>query len=193
VIGPGEIHIWRAPLDRVDSVETLDDLERERAARFRFEEHRKRFIAAHVALRRILSRYHQPVRFATGEFGKPHLIDSPVRFSMSHSGDLGLYAVALETEVGIDVERVSERADAVSLALRFFPPEEAAAVAADPACFLRIWTRREAYLKALGIGIRGIRSPIPAGFFVADLDAGPGYAAAVACERNGMKVIEAVS
>ena len=85
-----------------------------------------------------------------------------------------------------DVEQISERADTLAIASRFFPPDEAAAVAADPACFFRLWTRREAYLKALGVGISGIGLPIPADYFIRDVEAAPGYAAAVACEKPGI-------
>lgn len=187
---PEEVHVWRAELTFEGALEELDDRERERAARFRFEKDRRRFLSAHSALRRILSPYAgsapAALRFQVAAHGKPS-IPGPVRFSMSHSGELALYAVALR-EVGVDVERHRTDIEAAQLAARFFPEAEARELAAADAggreaVFFRLWTRREAYLKARGIGIAGIRQAAGPEWFLARLDAGAGYAGALACER----------
>jgi 4'-phosphopantetheinyl transferase len=194
VIAPGEVHVWRIELARVDLLPILDKSERARAAAFRFEEHRRRFIAAHVALRRTLAPYlasdPAALRFSIADYGKPYLAGASLRFSLSHSAGLALIAVALDTDLGVDVEHIRPNPDVVALARRFFPPDEAAAVAADPPSFYRYWTRREAFLKALGLGLRGLSLPIPPGYCLTDLNAPPTYAAALAVSASGYAIIQ---
>jgi len=155
-----EVHVWRAPADREGR-----------------------------ALREVLARYvdEQPARIElrTGAHGKPALADpsSPLSFNLSHSGDLALVAVTLDREVGIDIERVRPRRDLERLAGRALDPAAAAAVrGAAPAerlvAFHEAWTRREAIAKCLGTGLGGPLPPTPAA--VTALDAGPGYAGALA-------------
>ncbi len=184
-----EVHVWRADLAFEANPADLDREERERAARFKFEADRHRFVASHMALRHILSRYLScppaALRFETAEHGKPYVPGAPLRFSMSHSRGLALFAVG-HCEVGVDVERLRRELDTAALAARFFPAEEARELADAPQSeqtrvFARLWTRREAYLKARGIGIAGMREPAGPEWFIADLAAGEGYAAAVAC------------
>lgn len=135
---------------------------------------RERFVAGRSWLRRILSCYQgQPpesIAFAYGESGKPS-VAGPVSFSLSHSGDLAAVAVA-RFEIGVDIELVRpiepETADGP------FSPLEIAALAVVPAqefspAFLRIWTQKEAYLKALGCGFLGS----PRGFSVNGSPHGP--------------------
>jgi 4'-phosphopantetheinyl transferase len=129
------------------------------------------------------------VRFERGEHGKPYLPGSGLHFNMSDSGDVALYAVALDMEVGVDVERIRD-IDTRAIASRFLPAAEAGAVSTDPADFFRIWTRREAYLKCIGIGLGAIGEEIPSvGWFIADLDPAPGYAGAVAIQGAGARVV----
>jgi 4'-phosphopantetheinyl transferase len=99
-----------------------------------------------------------------------------------------LVAIALDIEVGVDVERIRPMRDWRDIAERFFPPAEAAAVEDEPD-FFRRWTRIEAMWKACGAGLysAGVE---PAGeWTVEEIDAGPGYAAAVAAEGAGWKAI----
>ena len=163
------------------SGDELDAAERARAARFRFPDIQRRWIAGRAVLRQLLERYTGvpagELCFARGEFGKPYLAGSRVYFNMSDSRDVALYAVTLDAEIGVDVERIRD-IEGATIARRFLPESEAAAVDDDPASFFRIWTRREAYLKCIGVGLRRLDLPIEAGFSVADLDPAPGYAGA---------------
>lgn len=164
-----EIHVWRIPLDGVgpsqdEAQALLSADEQERWGRFHFARDRRRFERARVALRVILAAYldeeARRIRFAFGTHGKPELAEpsGEVGFNLSHSGDLALLAVAGRREVGVDVEAVRPVCDAEAIAERFFSPAENAALRQLPPqgrldAFFRCWTRKEAYLKALGEGL----------------------------------------
>ena len=165
----GDLHVWTIDLTIDDEVrdgllEILSAEERERALRFVAEVDRRRFIAARGGLRRILGRYtgDDPATlvFAYGEFGKPSLDSSSAksapRFNLTHAGDIALCAVTEGCEVGIDIELVRSKLEVDLIAERFFSAEERrmVAAAADQAdTFIRIWVRKEAYLKGTGRGI----------------------------------------
>jgi 4'-phosphopantetheinyl transferase len=193
MIAPGEVHIWCVALDGVpETGAELDEAERARAARFRVESARRRYVAGHAALRRILARYTgvpaEALRFAQGEHGKPNLEGSRLRFNMSDSGERALYAVTLDAEIGVDIEHVREMKEAVPIAARFLPAAEAEAVRRDPASFLRVWTRREAYLKCIGVGLRRLGEEIAPGYTVTHLDPAPGYVGAVVWEGGERRI-----
>ena len=166
----GEVHVWRAALEvSPPELESFQDLldgpERERAERFLRDEDRRRFIAAHGLLRTLLGRYldapPERLEFLTGLWGKPALrrkagMDD-VRFSVSHSEGLVLFAFARGREVGVDVECVQPDFRWEPIAKRFFLPGEVAALSALPdadrgAAFFSFWTCKEAYVKATGRG-----------------------------------------
>lgn len=147
----------------------LDQTERLRAARFRAESDRLRFIVARSSLRQLLGRRlglpaHE-IAFASNAFGKPILRNAraPLHFNVSHSGDWVLIALDAAAPIGIDVEAIRPELaclddfDSVLSArelhfLRALPPARRAAA------FARIWVRKEAYVKALGEGLnRGLR------------------------------------
>lgn len=166
-----EMHVWRARLDREPAVvralrDALTPDERERADRFRFEKDRISFVVARGALRDILGRYlgspPGAISFSTGEFGKPGLAaaadESRLRFNVSHSYGLALYAVNRSREVGVDLELVREDFAGLEIAERYFSPREVRALRALPresqaAAFFNCWTRKEAYIKARGDGL----------------------------------------
>lgn len=170
---PDEVHIWRASLDQppaqVDQLaRTLSGDEQRRAARFHFSRDRRRFVVGRGMLRTILGGYlglpPEAVRFDYGARGKPALAEgsSParpaLRFNLAHSEELALYAFAWGREVGIDVERVRPLADADAIVSRFFSAREGASwhrlpEEERPAAFFRGWTRKEAYIKAVGDGL----------------------------------------
>jgi 4'-phosphopantetheinyl transferase len=139
------------------------------------------------ALREIVAAYLEAspdaIRIVTGEHGKPALADGALRFNLSHSGDLALVAVARERDVGVDVERIDARRDALALAERALDADgaaavQAAAVADRAAVFHRGWVRREAVAKCAGTGLS--TPPPDAPRQLIDLDVGDDYAAAVA-------------
>jgi 4'-phosphopantetheinyl transferase len=169
----GEVHLWTILLDpppaRVAAARRrLADDERARADRFRFDRHRRRFTVGRAALRELLAGYlgfaPEAVRFAYGEKGKPSL-DRPtegsrgaLHFNLSNSHELALAAVAVGVEVGVDVEWLRPMPDGLRIAERYFSAAERAALAALPederdAAFFNGWTRKEAYLKAIGDGL----------------------------------------
>jgi phosphopantetheinyl transferase len=159
-----ELHIWRARLDADGwpSLDGLPDAERDRAAGMGPGKVRERWVAARWALRAVLGRYLElepvEVELRLASRGKPMLASPgpPLRFNLSHSRDLALVALAREREVGVDVERIGKR----------------------PAAFYVEWTRHEATVKCHGTGLRRPMPDLPVA--VANLDAGPGFAAAVA-------------
>jgi 4'-phosphopantetheinyl transferase len=222
-----EIHVWHVSLDRPPSdvrrlARTLSPDEEERARRYRGERLRERFIVGRGILRMLLSRYvgRPPgrLRFAYGARGKPALAPaegSDLRFNVSHSDGLALYAFARGREVGVDVERLRELPRAERIAERFFSTEETAALKAEPAerrveAFFTCWTRKEAYIKARGDGLAhpldqfavSLVPGEPARLWVAgdgdareiarwSLDAlplAPGYVAALAARGRGWRL-----
>jgi 4'-phosphopantetheinyl transferase len=168
--GPGDLCIWHASLDldaglAATLADTLSDDERTRAARFIFERDRRRFVAARGILRSILGAMLEVdpsrVRFAYGERGKPSLAGEfgrDISFNLAHSDAHALIAVASGADVGVDIEAVRPRIDPLAIAERFFAANERAALRAFPEAehvpaFFRCWTRKEAYIKALGSGL----------------------------------------
>jgi 4'-phosphopantetheinyl transferase len=169
-----ELHIWLA-FDReladqplVESFAALLDAgERERAARFRSDEHAHQFLVTRALQRSVLSCYAPEIapaawRFVAGERGKPELAPefsgSGLRFNVSHSAFLVAMAVTRAGRVGVDVECLNARAAPLALATRYFTGSEARQLAGLHATeqqrhFYRLWTLKEAWLKATGTGV----------------------------------------
>ncbi len=166
-LATGEVHVWRASLDlpepRVESLaQHLAPEDVERAGRFYFERDRKHFTVARGVLRAILGLYLDlpPARlvFHYNAYGKPFLPDQPLRFNLSHSGELALYAVSAQRELGVDVERIRTDFQWEEIAEKFFSPRERMSLRALPTplkylAFFNCWTRKEAFIKALGEGV----------------------------------------
>jgi 4'-phosphopantetheinyl transferase len=167
-----EIAVWWMATDTVGCehlhrwLEMLDEEERERSVRFHFEIDRRDFIAAHTLLRSILSSYmNSPAdqwRFTRDPHGKPR-IQSPVGseeipFNLSHTHGLVAAAVATHGAIGVDAERVDPMKADFEIAEEYFAPSEVRILRGLPAaerttCFFRLWTLKEAYIKALGTGL----------------------------------------
>lgn len=145
---------------------TLDPAEQARADRFRFAADREAYIAAHRLTRVLLARFGDRAapdwRFVTGRFGKPAI--DPVQnhggwqFSLSHTKGLVACALGRDAELGLDVEARDRIVDALELAAHNFAPAEVAWLRALPAAqrqrdFLRLWTLKEATVKATGQGL----------------------------------------
>jgi len=180
--------------------------ERDRAARFRFDRDRRRFIVRRGRLRSLLAEHvgaaPETLAFMVGPFGKPMLAGGPC-FSTSHSGERMIVAIA-EVELGCDIERVDETADWRPLAESVFAAGECAALrrlsgAAGRQAFFDCWARKEAFVKALG---KGLSHPLDAfhvsvgrdaallaggeGWAIAAASPEPGYAGAVVAQDDGL-------
>jgi len=144
----------------------LANPERERASRFVFDCDRHRFIVARSRLRELLGVRlgirPESVELVYGDRGKPALArqfaDSDLHFNVSHSGDVAVYAFSPGREIGVDVEAVRAIRDADDIAARFFSRRENEAYRALDPCdkalgFFNCWTRKEAFIKALGDGL----------------------------------------
>jgi 4'-phosphopantetheinyl transferase len=170
-LSEGEVHVWLAEPEAVpDSLlaayaALLDEGERARHQRFRFERHRRQFLVSHALVRVTLSRY-APVApeawsFVASEFGRPEVLadgGARLRFNLSHTDGLVLCAVTVGADVGADVEDSERPGENVGLADHCFAPSEAAALRALPVPlqrerFFTYWTLKEAYLKARGAGL----------------------------------------
>jgi 4'-phosphopantetheinyl transferase len=166
-----DVHVWRTSLElHTEHVQhlrqTLSADEIVRAERFYFEKDRQHFIVARGVLRMILSRYlgldPRQLEFSYSAYGKPTLATTPgrdwLRFNLSHSHELALYAIAHGREVGIDIEYMRDNVETDTLAERYFSPREVMTLRALPAfqrsaAFFTCWTRKEAYIKARGEGL----------------------------------------
>ncbi len=164
-----EVHVWRSTLDLPTELfaNLLSADEQVRADRFRFAQHRQRFIAGRGILRSLLGRYLKiapnQLQFIYSEKGKPSLANQRLQFNVAHSQGLALYAVALDRPVGVDLEQVRAIVDLHALTRRFFAPDEHAAICnlpldQQPKAFFRYWTCKEAYLKATGEGLAKLQA-----------------------------------
>ena len=176
-----EVHLWRidlrnAPIDA--SILTAD----ERARPARFQQTRS-------LLRSLLGRYlnqsPQSLHLDYGANGKPFLSPHPSRatlhFNLSHADEIALIAITAADEVGVDVERIRSVGHIQKIARRFFTAEDLTWLGEEPSeeRFFQVWTRTEARLKAQGMGVFVASSEVTP-VSVINIDAGGGYAAAVA-------------
>ncbi|MEA2626058.1 MAG: 4-phosphopantetheinyl transferase [Candidatus Binatota bacterium] len=215
MLGPGEVHLWRAPLDlgpagvrRLEGV--LAPEERARAERFRFAIDRDRYVAARGQLRTILAaylrRHPERLRFEQGAQGKPALAAEDeragLRFNLAHSDAVAVFAVTRVGAVGVDVELVRADLPFDEMAERFLPPRDCDAIrgllgTTRAEAFAACWTRKEAYLKASGVGLAGADersgpfetdSFTPSDWCLQRIDPQPGYVGALAVEGHGWTV-----
>ncbi|MFC7545967.1 4'-phosphopantetheinyl transferase family protein [Plantactinospora sp. GCM10030261] len=203
----GVVHLWPIGLDQPGPVvaalyPVLDRAERHRAA-----DHgpvpARRFVVARGAVRVLLGRYlgrpPAALRWRTGRWGKPALVDPEApRFNLTHTAGVALLAVSRTRAVGVDLDRRRAGLPAAALAGRYFPAGERGLVrSGGPDAFLRLWVRKEAWVKAAGdrmtrglvlpvagpgpvLAVRDPAGRIPGDWTLRDLPAPPGYAACVA-------------
>ncbi|MBI2567409.1 MAG: 4'-phosphopantetheinyl transferase superfamily protein [Candidatus Schekmanbacteria bacterium] len=144
----------------------LSSDERDRRDRFHFQRHRHQFLVSHALVRTTLSRYShvEPERweFSTNAHGRPEIAvpcqSPPLRFNLSHTDGLIACAVALAVDVGVDVEDATRSTAVAAIARRSFSPAEVNALEALPGArqtdrFFSLWTLKEAYIKARGLGL----------------------------------------
>ena len=222
-----EVHVWQSALDRdAGAVLMLEGLlateERERAGRFHFRKDRERYVVGRGLLRWLLGEYLRVepvgVRLWYTSHGKPEVVgetsETAIKFNVAHSGSLILFAVTRGRDLGVDVEQLRPGVECRNLAARYFAPREAAELTAlapeiQERAFFAGWTRKEAYMKALGLGMAvpldGFTVTLapgrPAALVATDhdpaqlgrwelreLDPAPGYAGALAVEGTGWRV-----
>lgn len=187
-IEPGEVHVWLAWADRfadpaleprLAGIMTAD--ERARQQRFIRPADRLLQLVARALVRVLLSSYAGGApadwRFGAGRHGKPFLVGPPagagIAFNLSHTAGLVAAAFTADAELGVDVERLARRTATMDVARRFFARTEVAWLERVPMAereetFFALWTLKEAYLKARGLGLS-----VPLGAFAFDLAAEP--------------------
>ncbi|MBV8375395.1 MAG: 4'-phosphopantetheinyl transferase superfamily protein [Verrucomicrobia bacterium] len=163
-----EVQLWGIWLNASDAVyayyrSTLTLDERQRAERFAFENLKRSYTLSRGALRILLAHYlgrsPNQIELVCGSKGKPALAGPPrIQFNASHSGQMAVFAFTAGCELGVDVEQIRELDDAESISARFFSAGEAAELLSlEPEdrvpAFFRCWTRKEAYVKAIGGGL----------------------------------------
>lgn len=166
-----EIHLWQICLNQDFSIvkkmfDWLSPDEQERADKYRFKKDRERFIVTRGAVREILSGYLEiapdRVGFTYNGFGKPFLKNETsgdsIFFNVSASREIALCAVARGSEIGVDIEFVRDEPASLEIVERFFSASEAENIAAlcgqrQTSAFFHCWTRKEAFIKAVGVGL----------------------------------------
>jgi 4'-phosphopantetheinyl transferase len=171
-LSKSDVHVWRLSLNAAPSrirqlIKILSSDEREKAGRFHFDKHRRRYVVTHAMLRIILGRFYLDIEphkleFRYGEHGKPYISDHfqgrKLCFNIANSHELALYALTRNDEIGIDVEFQRELTGADDIAARYFSSAEIAAIQSLPGetkqkGFYNCWTRKEAFIKAIGKGL----------------------------------------
>jgi 4'-phosphopantetheinyl transferase len=215
------VDVWLISLTQREAVDgsfadLLSSAERERAARFKFDKHRRPYVVAHAGLRLILSQYLKTepadLQFFTGVNGKPSLAPefagSGLQFNLSHSHEMALLGVTRRHEIGVDIEWIKEDYGFDEVAERFFTAKEVSELRALPnslqrQAFFKSWTSKEAFLKAKGTGLSGnldeveialaenqrvrIDARVP-GWTLMELNPGGTYEAAVVVEGGSLPV-----
>ena len=225
ILPADEVHLWRVDLEAVANSEArwrkvLSTDEQARAARFHFDRDRQTYTATRALLRTILARYlgsnPTDLVFRYSDKDKPSLAlpGDHLEFNVSHSGKRALLAFARRRSVGVDVEYIRDDFDPQALAHRFFSVREQRALATlEPedrySGFFRCWTRKEAYIKAVGTGLslpldqfdvslrpgeeNALRATRPdageaAVWSLQEVPAGEGYAAALCVHGHGWRL-----
>ncbi|ABX05767.1 MAG TPA: hypothetical protein DEF47_05840 [Herpetosiphon sp.] len=215
LLSPNTIDIWLLDLTRLRPQRSrfwavLNVEEQARALRFHFEHDQVRYTICRGAMRLILAEYlgrdPSSLEFSQNNYGKPLLADVDLSFNLSHAGNYGMLGLSQLATIGVDIEEQRQLDDLAGIAQHYFAPSERQAVLnADDqtAAFFRCWTRKEAYIKAHGMGLslplssfavsiepeiaqalEWNRENTVAQWHVQPLSAPAGYAAALACPRS---------
>lgn len=167
-----QIHIWRIDINNptvdVDHLfsDILSEDEKKRADRLRSEKDKRRFIVSRGLLRENLGSYlgaePSEITFDYNKYGKPDIKPKynprNIKFNVSHSANLAIYAISQNREIGVDLEYIREVRTADKIIKRFFTKQETDFYHSQPEgkknlAFFTLWTRKEAYSKARGMGI----------------------------------------
>lgn len=172
-ISSDEIHLWLVVDPEIEDPlllrrysEWLNEAESTQWQRFHFAKDRHQYLVTRALVRCALSSYVASIReaewrFVTNEYGRPAIANAhtpPLQFNISHTRDLIVMALCLEGELGVDVEHSDRRGQTVEIAERFFSPREVTQLRAMPGSFQRdrffdLWTLKESYIKARGMGL----------------------------------------
>lgn len=170
-LAPDQVDIWRVDLELSEAAfnlmqASLSADESARAARFHFEADGRRYIAAHACLRNVLARYlaldPRELDFRAGSHGKPELAglarERAIEFNLSHSGRFALIGVTRNRRIGVDVEIHRPDLTTEELARHYFSAREVSQLFSlrpeeRQIAFFNCWTRKEAYIKAHGLGL----------------------------------------
>jgi 4'-phosphopantetheinyl transferase len=200
----GDVHVWAVPLHGVTEpplLSLISPTERDRMERLVFADDRRRYAGAHAAMRTILGEYlgrrPESLRLEPDQLGKPHLAGSDLQCSLSHAGELALVAIGRRWPLGVDVEQARPLPDADALKAACFTERERKHLdRAGESELLRLWTRKEALLKATGEGLRTapreveVLAPEPRpGWGVVDLAPAAGYIGAAAVRKQTSRVV----
>lgn len=222
----GAVHVFLLRLAAFDAAALTANLcpaEQARAARLKVAKARAQFIITRAALRQLLANYlgiaPRALAFTAGPRGKPaidpHWQQKHIEFNVSHAADYALLALSLDHRLGVDIESVERQVNYRALANRFFSAPEQAAFKKLPAgaagaAFYRVWSRKEACLKATGQGLAGglagfsvplgetpvqtrVRGATDTGsdWFIYNVIAPPGYQTALVADKAGLDIVAA--
>lgn len=181
-LNQSDLHIWHiafggnALMDQAFPALPSEE-ESIQAARFTHPKLHQSYLKTRWAMRDILGHYldtaPEQVQLRYAELGKPELVpntyDLDIRFNLTHSGDGALFAVTLNTEVGVDMEKVGQKPRPIRLAKRYFTKETVTLLTEIPEteqqiALLKLWTQYEAFKKAQGVGLRGGEGLLPLNF-----------------------------
>jgi 4'-phosphopantetheinyl transferase len=216
------IDLESMPIEAAQLFARLSPDERQRAERIRGRKPRNYWIRARATLRLLLANYcglpADELRFSCNDWGKPAIANPSIspypHFNYSHAGSMALLAISTAGPVGVDMERLEPLSEMDTITRRYFSTSEQVAIASYPKSqrilsFYRVWTRKEAYVKALGIGLSGNLagfdvSPAPTGnglllavngnaqaaneWMLADIQIGGDYVAAVAVRARHLPI-----
>jgi 4'-phosphopantetheinyl transferase len=174
MISPYEIHLWFVCDEQIADAHLLDryhevmnEAEREQHKRFHFKKHRHQYLVTRALVRSVLSFYVDEIspqdwHFETNKYGKPSIhqpgVTLPLQFNLSHTDQMAVMAVVLNSDVGVDIEYLHRRGKTVELAESYFSPNEVEQLFDLPKerqrqRFFELWTLKEAYIKACGMGL----------------------------------------
>ena len=222
----GAVHVFLLRLAAFDAdalTANLCPTEKARAARLKVAKARAQFIITRAVLRQLLANYlgiaPRALAFTEGPGGKPALSSDwrqkRIEFNVSHAADYALLALGLGNRLGVDIESVKRQVDYRALANRFFSAAEQEAfkkLPAGAACaaFYRVWSRKEAFLKATGQGLAGglagfsvplgetlVQTGAPSAtdtgsdWFIYNVIAPPGYQTALVADKAGLDIVAA--
>lgn len=221
-LAPHEIHVWLVSItENKDQLASLWDFltpaEKEKAHQFKFAKLKQRFIVSQGTLRFLLGKYlktkPEKIIFERNKYGKPYVknLSTTIKFNLSHAHNLVLFAFTLKHEIGIDIELARRNFPIDEISKRFFHADENQALLALPAkqrvaAFFNCWVRKEALIKAIGLGLfyaldkfnidfsahqSRVQIENPAkksSWVVKKLSVPPGYLAALATENQNAKV-----